>query len=83
MIADKKLAIRKSMLLRQSFSVARTQVQQGNEWLQKENERSTRGKDDVAAAIIIAVAEVHRRTRDLSGAGPARVYNFGLAGAAG
>ena len=83
MIADKKLAIRKSMLLRQSFSGARTQVQQGNEWMQKENERSTRGKDDVAAAIVISVAEVQRRTRDLSGAVPARVYSFGLAGAAG
>ena len=34
----------------------------GNEKMAKETERTTRGKDDAVAALVIATAEVHRRT---------------------
>ena len=62
MVAEKSLAIRRSGLLRQSFASARTlSDQSGNEKIAKETERSNRGKDDAAAAVVIATAEVHRR----------------------
>ena len=62
MVAEKSLAIRRSGLLRQSFASARTlSDQSGNEKIAKETERSNRAKDDAAAAVVIATAEVHRR----------------------
>ena len=53
-----QLRFRRCMVMRQSFAAARTVSDaSGNEKLAKENERETRGKDDLAAAIVIAVAE--------------------------
>ena len=34
----------------------------GNTKLAKANERNTKGRDDPTAALVIATAEVHRRT---------------------
>ena len=62
MCAEGSLLLRKSALLRQSFSVARTVSDGvGNEKMAKETERVNKGKDDAAAAVLIAAAEVHRR----------------------
>ena len=61
MVAEKALRFRRSLLLRQSFAAARTLADQsGNEKLAKETERTTRGKDDAVAALVIAAAEVQR-----------------------
>ena len=62
MIAERSLRIRKSRMLRSSFSVARTvSDQSGNEKLAKLTERGGRGVDDAAAAVLIGCAEVNRR----------------------
>ena len=62
MVAEKSLLVRKSNLIRQSFAAARTiSDQSANEKIAKETERTNRGKDDAAAAVVIACAEVHRQ----------------------
>ena len=62
MVAEGSLLVLKSALLRQSFSAARTISDGvGNEKLAKETERNNKGKDDAAAAVVIAASEVHRR----------------------
>lgn len=62
MVASKSLRFRRSLLLRASFSVARTiSDASGNEKMAKLTERGGRGVDDCAAAAVIAVAEVNRR----------------------
>ena len=62
MIADGTLLFRKSLLMRTSFSVARTISDlSGNEKMSRETERNTKGKDDPTAGILIAAAECHRR----------------------
>ena len=61
-VASDAIRIRDSSLMRHSFMAARTVSDaSGNEKLAKETERSTRGKDDLAAAVVIAVAEQNRQ----------------------
>ena len=61
-VAEKRLQFRKCALMRQSFAAARTiSDASGNEKMAKENERGSRGKDDLAAAVLISVAEAQRQ----------------------
>ncbi|MXY96386.1 MAG: hypothetical protein F4Z29_01235 [Gemmatimonadetes bacterium] len=69
-----EISFRTTLLMRESFAAARTTADTvGNEKMAKETERSTRGRDDVAAAAVIASGEVERREREPQGQG-ARWY---------
>ena len=67
-VKAEELAFRKSDALRDSFSQARTvSDSSGNVRQAKFHERSTRGRDDIAAACVFASGEVTRRKREVQG----------------
>lgn len=76
-----ELAFRKSDALRDSFSQARTVGDSsGNIRQAKFHERSTRGRDDIAAACVFAVGEVARRGREVKDTGTVGFIHVPLPG---
>lgn len=76
-----ELSFRKSDALRDTFSQARkVGDSSGNIRQAKFHERSTRGRDDIAAACLFAVGEVARRSREVQGTGTGRFIHVPLAG---
>ena len=63
MALDGDLKLPKSELIRQAFAAARTISDgAGNTKLAKSTERTTKGRDDAVAALVIAAAQVQRQT---------------------
>lgn len=81
MVRSGDLAFRKTMAMRESFGAARTVADtSGNVRQAKFHERSTRSRDDIAAAAVFGIGELTRRQHEPVESGGVQVYHVGLPG---